>query len=223
MNAHTLGRLLQSTVGLKVIMAVTGLVWIVFVFAHFVGNLLVYAGPEALNAYGHFIQEGSHGAVWVLRVTVAAALILHVYAMAVLTRRSAAARPEAYAGGRVRNRASYASLTMRYGGPALLLFVLYHLSHLTLGWTHPDFVYGDVYRNLVLGFQDPLVAGVYMAAMLFLGLHLYHGTRSLLQTVGLASMDSQWPAVLGGLLAIVVAGGNAMFPVAVLTGILELP
>lgn len=222
MNATT-GQLINSSVGLKLVMAVTGAVWVGFVVAHMAGNLLVYAGPEAINAYGHFIQEGTHGAVWILRAIIAGAVLIHVWAAFTLISRSHAARPDGYAGGRKNRRTTYAAVTMRYGGPALLLFILFHLSHLTFGWSHPEFVYGDVYANLVSGFRDPLVSGVYIAAMVALGLHLYHGIRSGLQTVGLATMDARWPAQLALLVATVVAVGNISFPVSVLAGILELP
>ena len=166
-------------------------------------------------------RKAPTGAIWILRITVAAALLLHVWAAFSLISRSNQARPQSYAGGFERKRSDYASITMRYGGPALLLFVLYHLTHLTLGWTHPSFVYGDVYNNMVHGFSDPVVAGVYIVAMLALGLHLYHGIRSGLQTVGLASLESKWPAQLGAFIALVVMGGNLSFPISVLAGFIK--
>ncbi len=217
-----LGRLLSTTVGLKILMAVTGVVWVGFVIAHMTGNLLVYVGPEALDAYGHFLQEGTHGAIWIVRIIVAAALVAHVWAALKLARRSAEARPEGYVGGRVRQRASYAGLTMRYGGPALLLFILFHLSHLTLGWTHSDFVYGRVYHNVTTAFAEPAISAIYIAAMVFLGLHLFHGIRSGIQTVGLARVGARWPTQLATLVAVVVAGANISFPLAVLFGVLEV-
>lgn len=222
MNATT-GQLINSSVGLKMVMAVTGVMWVGFVLAHMTGNLLVYAGPEALNAYGEFIQHGTHGAVWLLRITVAAAILVHIWAAITLASRSSAARPVSYSGGRASQRSTYAGITMRYGGPALMLFIIYHLTHMTLGWSHPDFVAGDVYANFIVGFQDPVASGVYIVAMVALGLHLYHGIRSGLQTVGIATMDAQWPGTLAALIALLVAGVNISFPVSVLTGILELP
>ena len=222
MNTTSLGRVLTSSVGLKAVMAVTGAVWVIFVIAHWVGNMLVYVSPKAINDYGWFIQEGSHGAVWVLRITVLVAILAHIWAAWLVARRSWEARPQNYAGGRKTNRASYAGITMRYGGPALLLFILFHLSHMTLGWTHPDFQYGNVYHNLVIGFTDPVISSLYIASMVALGLHLYHGIRSGVQTVGLASLDSTWPTVLAGVIAVVVAVGNISFPVSVMAGFLDV-
>lgn len=222
MNAST-GQLLASSVGLKLVMAVTGIMWVVFVFAHMTGNLLMYAGPEAMNAYAHFLQEGTHGGIWVIRVVFGSAILVHVWAAITLARRSASARPSGYKGGRKNQAATYAGITMRYGGPLLLLFLVYHLTHMTLGWTHPEFEYGNAYANFIYGFRDPMASAVYIAAMVALGLHLYHGIRSGLQTVGIATIEARWPGQLAALIAIVVAGVNITFPVATLTGFLELP
>ncbi|MBX2797736.1 MAG: succinate dehydrogenase cytochrome b subunit [Myxococcales bacterium] len=216
-------RLAGTTLGLKLLMAGSGAIWIGFVCLHMLGNLLIFAGADVLNEYGHFIQHGTHGLVWVLRVGLIVAVVVHVVAAIALTRIALKARPEPYRAAPDRQRATYASLTMRYGGPTLLLFVLYHLSHYTLGWSHHSFVAGDVYGNVVRGFQVPWVSGLYVAAMAALGLHLYHGLASALQTLGIAFATERRRHRLSGALALTIFVGNSSIPVAVLLRLLETP
>ncbi len=200
-------------------MALTGLVLFGFVVAHMLGNLQVYLGPEAMNHYAEFLREMLHGAgLWVARAVLLVAVVLHIWAAVSLSLESRNARPQGY---RVENhRAStYASRTMVWSGPLLALFIAYHLAHLTFGTAHPEFVEGDVYHNFVSGFSRWPVSLLYIAAMLALGLHLYHGVWSMLQTVGLS--HPRWNplrmAFAAGITALVVLG-NVSFPVAVLGG-----
>jgi len=117
---------------------------------------------------------------------------------------------------------TYASRTMRWSGPILLLFVVYHILHLTFGTVHPSFVEGDVYHNFVSGFRSVPVSAVYIAAMLALGLHLYHGTWSMLQSLGLSHPRyNHLRHALSTAVALVVVIGNVSFPIAVLTGFLR--
>ena len=210
---------LRSTLGRKVVMALTGLVLFGFVVGHMLGNLQVYLGPEAMNHYAEFLREMLHGAgLWVARAVLLVAVVLHIWAAVSLSLESRRARPQGY---RVeKHRAStYASRTMIWSGPLLALFIVYHLAHLTLGTAHPEFVEGDVYHNFVSGFSHWPVSLLYVAAMLALGLHLYHGVWSMLQTVGLS--HPRWnplrTAFAAGITALVVLG-NVSFPVAVLGG-----
>jgi succinate dehydrogenase / fumarate reductase cytochrome b subunit len=111
---------------------------------------------------------------------------------------------------------------MRWGGVIILLFVIYHLMHFTFGTAHPDFVPGDVYHNFVAGFRVPLASGCYVAAMLALGLHLYHGVWSMLRTLGLSHpryVRASKAAALA--FAAVITVGNVSFPVAVLAGVVR--
>lgn len=216
------GTLLSSSIGRKWIMAVTGLVLFGFVLGHMTGNLLVYLGPEALNEYGEFLREFLHGAgLWAARAALLAAVALHIWAAISLSLENAAARPVGYR--RVRHESStYASRTMIWGGPILALFIVYHLLHFTTGQAHPSFVHGDVYHNVIVGFSSPVVVGVYVVAMLALGLHLYHGVWSMLQTMGLSHprYDAMRKTAAAAFAAVVVAG-NVSMPVAVLTGIVR--
>ena len=182
----TVASFFTSTIGKKVVMAVTGVVLVGFVVAHMAGNLQLYLGPEALNAYGHALRELLHGTgLWIARAVLLAAVALHVWAATSLTLQSRAARPVGYR-KQSWTESTYASRTMRWSGPILLLFILYHLAHFTTGHAHPQFVEEDVFGNVVVGFQSGPVVFFYLMAMLALGLHLYHGIWSMLQTLGLS-------------------------------------
>jgi len=210
---------LGSTLGKKVVMAATGVVLVGFVFAHMTGNLQLYLGPEAMNAYGRLLHELGHGgALWVARAVLLVSVGLHIWAATSLTLLSRAARPVAYK-RQSWTESTYASRTMRWSGPILLLFILFHLAHFTTGQAHPQFVEGDVYGNMVVGFQSLPVVVFYVAAMLCLGLHLYHGTWSMLQTLGLSHPRyNPWRHALATLLSVAVVGANLTFPLAVFFG-----
>ncbi len=220
-RAGRLRAFLGSTVGKKVVMAVTGVVLVGFVIGHMIGNLQVFLGPEALNHYGELLRELGHGgAIWVVRGGLLAAVGLHIWAATALTLGSWAARPLGYRRRQHWTESTYASRTMRWGGPILLIFIVYHLLHFTTGTAHGDFVAGDVYHNVVAGFSVPWVSGFYIFAQLVLGLHLYHGVWSMLQTLGLshASYDSLRMA-LALFVTVIVVLGNISIPVAVLSGV----
>jgi succinate dehydrogenase / fumarate reductase cytochrome b subunit len=207
---------LGSTVGKKAVMAVTGVVLVGFVLGHMLGNLQLYLGPAALNAYGRALRELGHGgALWVVRAVLLVSVGLHVWAATSLFLVSRAARPVSYRRERF-ERSTYASRTMRWSGPILLLFVLYHLAHFTVGNAHPAFVEGDVFHNVVTGFRSGPVVLFYEAAMLALGLHLYHGVWSMLQTLGLSHPRyNRWRQAVSALVTLLVVGGNLSFPLAV--------
>ncbi len=182
--------LYRSTVGKKVLMAASGAVLFGFVFMHMVGNLKMLQGAEAMNYYAQWLREVGYpalphyGALWIFRVVLLAAVVIHVIAALQLARRSRSARGRGYDKQKDLSF-SYASRTMRWGGVILLLFIVYHILHFTTGQAHVDFVYGDAFRNYVIAFQSPLVYGVYLVAQIALCLHLYHGVWSFFQTLGL--------------------------------------
>jgi succinate dehydrogenase cytochrome b subunit len=210
---------LGSTIGKKAVMAATGLVLVGFVVAHMIGNLQLYLGAETLNAYGHLLRALGHGAaLWVARGVLLASVGLHIWAATTLTLQSQAARKVGYR-KLAFTESTYASRTMRWSGPILLLFILYHLAHFTLGTAHPQFVEGDVYGNVIVGFQSTPVVAFYVAAMLALGLHLYHGIWSMLQTLGLSHPSyNRWRHALSTLITLIVVAGNLSFPLAVYFG-----
>lgn len=209
----------SSTIGKKVVMAVSVLVLCGFVIAHMAGNLQVYLGPEALNGYAETLRHYP-ALLWAARIGLVVAVTLHVWSAWSLTQMNRAARPVGYR--EHANRAStYASRTMRWSGVILLLFVVYHLLHFTFGArsVHPRFVPGDVYHNFITGFQNPLVSAFYILAMLALGLHMYHGVWSMMQTVGLSHPRyNRWRQAFAATITFVVVAANVSFPVAVLTG-----
>jgi succinate dehydrogenase / fumarate reductase cytochrome b subunit len=210
---------LSSTIGKKVVMALSGLALFGFVLLHMAGNLQVYLGPVAMNEYAEWLREVLHGAgLWIARAVLLVATLLHVWAAVSLTLANNAARPAGYR--HLESEAStYASRTMKWGGPLLLLFVIYHLLHFTTGNAHPDFIAGDVYHNFVAGFRSVPAAAVYILAMVMLGLHLRHGVWSMLRTLGLSHPRYGRLADHAALgFALLVTVGNLSFPIAVLTG-----
>jgi len=204
-------------------MAASGLLLYGFVVGHMLGNLQIYLGPEAINAYGEFLQAFLHGqGIWIARFALLLAVGLHVWAAVTLTLSNWSARPQGYREWQAQ-KSTYASRTMVWSGPLLAAFIVYHLAHFTLGNAHPDFVRGDVFRNVVVGFQNPFASAFYILAMLALGLHMYHGFWSMLQTLGLS--HPRWNRVRRGLsllLAGAVVAGNISIPLAVLTGRIHL-
>ncbi|HEY2736630.1 MAG TPA: succinate dehydrogenase cytochrome b subunit, partial [Polyangiales bacterium] len=177
--------LLDTTIGLKAIMAITGMVLVGFTITHFIGNALVFVGPEAINAYSALLHN-SHGLLWVARAILLASIILHIAASLRLYVKNHAARPARY---RVKRdvATNYAARTMTWSGPILLGFIIYHLAHLTFGFTPGNYAHSDtdVYSNVVRGFSIPWVTGIYIVSMLALGNHLFHGTWSMFQSLGI--------------------------------------
>jgi len=212
----------DSTIGRKVIMALTGAILFGFVLAHMLGNLQVYLGPEAMNNYAVFLRQVLHGTgLWIARVVLLVAVALHIWSAASLTLTSRRARPEGYRLEKWKE-STYASRTMRWGGVILLLFVIYHLLHFTTGTLHQSFIEGDVYHNFVAGFRNVWVSAFYIFAMLALGLHLRHGLWSMCQTLGVSHPRYIRMAHVGAwIFAAIVVIGNISFPLAVLAGIVR--
>lgn len=166
-------------------MAVTGFIGVGYVMGHVCGNLLVFAGPGPLNNYAHLLKV-SKAFLWGARSVLIAAVVLHVVAAYQLWRTSAESRPTEYVRWSPVN-STWASRTMRWTGPLLLIFIAFHLFHLTGGQIHPGGAFSehDVYHNVVTGFRVWWVSVAYIAAMLALSLHMYHGVWSMFQSVGL--------------------------------------
>jgi succinate dehydrogenase / fumarate reductase cytochrome b subunit len=237
MAARGVTELWDTTVGKKAVMAVTGLVLVGFVVSHMLGNLKVFLPPHApelpfeapvmpLDAYGAFLRTAGapllpHGVgLWIARLVLLAAVVLHITAATQLTLRNRAARPVPYEVA-TPLASTYAARTMRYGGVVLLLFVVYHLLHLTLGkvgYGEGEFREGSVHANVVRGFSSVPVSLFYIAAQVALGLHLFHGAWSLFQTLGVDARRACWLRCGAGALAAAVALGNISIPVAVLAG-----
>ncbi len=217
----------RSLVGKKAIMAVTGLILFLFVVAHLLGNLKVFEGPAKFNAYAAGLRAigapilGPSQFLWVARIVLLASVLAHIWAAALVTRASLTARPVGYH-ALAATETTYAARTMRWGGVIILLYVIYHLLDFTFGTVNPDFVPGDVYHNVLASFHAWPVALAYVVAMLAVGLHIYHGVWSALQTLGLhrAPVD-RWRRSVAGAVAAAITVGYIAIPVAVLTGALR--
>lgn len=219
----------RSAVGKKWVMALTGIMLMGYVFFHMLGNLKVYMGAEDLNHYGEFLREllvpilPRTVTLWLLRIGLAAAFVLHIWAAASLTAMNRRAHA---AGGYISRRdwqaANAASRSMRITGVVILLFLIWHLADLTWGPVNPGFERGDVYRNLVASFDRPVVAILYIVANLALGLHLFHGAWAMFQSLGVNNPRyNSWRRTFAVAFAAVVAVGNISFPIAVMTGVVS--
>jgi succinate dehydrogenase / fumarate reductase, cytochrome b subunit len=213
----------SSSVGKKAVMAVTGLIGVLFVIGHMVGNLQVFLGALRINAYGRTLHGPLNELLWVVRVVLLVSVVLHVLAAYQLTVRDRAARPVGYARHEPQV-STLAARTMRWGGVLLLIFIVVHILHFTTGTIHPAgaILEGDVYANIVGSFQVPWVAAFYIVAMIALGLHLYHGAWSSMRSLG-AAPASPHPLRrrLALVIALIVSIGFALVPVAVLTGVVR--
>jgi len=222
-----LANLYRTSVGKKIVMAVTGIVLLFFVIGHMLGNLKIYFGQKDYDHYAAFLREVGFplfprtALLWVARLGLLTAVVLHITAAIQLSAQSFAARPIRY---RMRQRLafSYASYTMRWGGVVILLFVIYHLLHLTFGAVHSSFEEGKVFHNVVTGFQVPIVSIAYIAAMIVLGLHIYHGLWSSFQTLGINNPKyNAWRRPTALAVSLIIVLGNISIPLAVLAGVVH--
>jgi succinate dehydrogenase / fumarate reductase cytochrome b subunit len=211
----------DSSVGKKIVMAVTGLIWVAYLIIHVLANLLVFQGPGKINAYSAFLH-GTGGALWAARVVLIAALVLHVVAAVQLSARQQEARPARYVAGRKPQVSTVASRTIRWGGALILLFLVYHILHFTIGSAHPSFVEGNPYHNVATGFNNLAVVVLYLIVMAVVGLHLYHGVWSSGRSLGV-SPPSPRPLRrnLALVLAILIWAGFSVIPIAVYAGVVR--
>lgn len=217
----------RTTIGKKTVMAVSGLLFVLFLIAHMVGNLKIFAGAAEFDAYGAWLRTIgepvlSHGwYLWIQRVGLLVALVAHVTAAAQLSARDLRARPVKYAHGQ-RVRATYATRTMRWGGVILALFVVWHVLDLTVGVVNPDFRHGQPHHNVVVDFQVWWINLIYIVAMVMLGLHINHGFASAAQTLGV-TRPARRRAIraVGTTLAVVLTAGYLVVPLGVMTGMVS--
>ncbi|MCU0246439.1 MAG: succinate dehydrogenase cytochrome b subunit [Bryobacter sp.] len=210
----------ESVIGKKAVMAVTGLILCGFVLVHMIGNLQLFQGPEKLNHYAELLRI-SMPLLWTARIVLLLCVFLHILSAYQLWMLKRAARPVDY----VRKSSiatTYAARTMLVSGPILLAFIVYHILHFTTGQAHPSFEPGNVYANVVAGFQNPLASIFYMVANILLATHLYHGVWSMFQTMGV-NHPKYTPKLrlLAKLYGIVIGAGNVSMPLAVLAGFVK--
>lgn len=215
----------RTTIGKKYVMAVTGVLLLAWLAMHAVGNLKIFTGAEKFNEYSEFLRlvgapvVGESQLLWVMRAALLAFLILHIWALVGLWKRDAAARTVAYKKFEPQVF-SFASKTMRWGGIAIFLFIVYHILHFTTGDAHHDFVHGDPYHNLIAGFQVLPVTLVYLAALVALAFHLYHGVWSAFQTLGLNNRKyNRLRRPFALLVSLGITGMFAIVPLSVLFGL----
>jgi succinate dehydrogenase / fumarate reductase cytochrome b subunit len=223
----------RSTVALKALMAVTGLILISYLLAHMYGNLKAFAGPEAFNEYAHHLRTLGEpilpysGALWLIRVVLIISVIGHMYAAFALWSRARKARGglRRYHSNKARFgvQRTYASFTLRWGGVVILLFVLYHLLHLTWNIVHPGGAAAEPYDRLVNGFQIWSVVLAYTIAVIAVGLHVRHGTWSALTTLGAntSSLARRRLNVLAYAVAGLLTVGFLLPPFAILFGLVS--
>jgi succinate dehydrogenase / fumarate reductase, cytochrome b subunit len=210
----------STSIGKKVVMAITGLILFGFVIGHMLGNLQVFMGANQMNAYAAMLKANAT-LLWGVRIVLLVGVILHIVAAVQLTRMSQRSRPEGYHYKDV-IQADYAARTMRWSGPIIAVFVIYHLLHFTTGSVHPQFDVHDVYHNVISGFRVWPVSLFYIIAMVALAFHLWHGVWSLFQTLGLINPKSN--KIIHRLAAIATLAlviGFISIPMAVLAGLIS--
>lgn len=217
----------QTAVGKKWVMALTGIGLLGYVVVHMIGNFHLYEGPRQVHEYAEALRDlGGHllprtFALWLLRVGLTGMFVLHIHSAVSLTRMSAKA-DSAYAGGRNYIAANFASRTMRWTGPIILLYVLFHLADLTWGWVDDDWVRGDPYHNVYSSMDALPIALIYVVANIALAIHIFHGAWSMFQSLGIN--NPKYNALRRGIaqgLAAMILVGNLSFPIAVQTGLID--
>jgi succinate dehydrogenase / fumarate reductase cytochrome b subunit len=220
------GLLWRSTVGKKTAMAVSGIVMLLYLVVHMLGNLKIFFGAVDFNAYAGWLRTigepflHHEWFLWIARVVLVVAVVTHAVAAYQLSRRDIAARPAKYA--HPRRRASYATRTMRWGGVILGLFIVWHILDLTTLTVNPRAEAGHPYENVVATFSTWYGNTVYIVAMLALGLHIRHGFWSAAQTLG-ANRPGRDRLLkrLSDVLAAVLTLGFVAVPVSVMTGLVS--
>ncbi len=223
----------RSTIALKMLMAVTGLLFVAYVLAHMYGNLKAFAGQDAFNDYAHHLRVlgepllPHEGFLWLARAVLLVSLVVHVACAVTLWRRAGNARSTKYV-VKKNKHSSFSSHWMRWGGLALLLFIVWHLLNFSFGRINVSTgetgdAAGDPYTLMRQSFEVPWLTAIYLLAMVALALHLHHGTWSSAQTLGLTNnaRARRNAKALGMILAVVVAGGFSLVPIFVLAGVID--
>jgi succinate dehydrogenase / fumarate reductase, cytochrome b subunit len=220
-------RLFTSSLGKKLLMAVTGAGLFLFVIGHLIGNLQIFLGPDSINGYGHFLQTTPE-ILWPARVGLLVFVIVHIWTSISLTVENRAARATQYESPDL-VAASWASRTMIWSGLIIFAFIVFHLAHYTLLVVHPEFRdlhdangWHDIYRMMVLGFSNYWVSGFYVLSIGLLCIHLSHGASAMFQSLGLK--NEAYECVIdrsAKLVALLIFLGYISIPLAVLVGVVK--
>lgn len=221
--------LLNSSLGQKFVMAVTGAGLLCFLIGHMIGNLQVFLPPEAINRYAHFLQSTPE-LLWVARLGLLTLITLHIWSAVRLSLTNRASRPVTYAIDPAQKSSSYASRTMLMSGLIIACFIVYHLLHYTVrvesvngsslpfqALKDPVTGHNDVYAMMIAGFGVWYVSLFYIVAVGLLCFHLSHGIKALFQSLGL--VNRSYRAVIdraAPILAALLFVGYASIPAAVL-------
>lgn len=219
-------RLYRTTIGKKAVMAVTGIVFLLFLIAHMIGNLKVFYGRVDYDSYAAWLRTMGAPAIphgWglaILEIILGVCVLLHIGSAVELALRARRARPVRYQGGRPKQ--GYASRTMRTGAILVVIFVIYHLLDLTFRVANPAGVAGDPYGNVVADFSNGWITAFYVICLLVLGLHIRHGVWSALQTLGQSNARRQRAINAFAIaFAVVLIGGFLSVPFGVVTGVVH--
>lgn len=218
----------STTIGKKILVAVSGLFIVFYLLLHLAGNLEIFAGPEAVNNYAQFLRTMPK-LLWAFRIALIAAFVIHIWMTISLSRANLAARPTPYQLKKSR-KANFASRTMVLSGLTLLAFVIYHLAHYTLGLTNPELMEltdhqgrHHVYNMMVMGFSHPVVSGFYILAQILLAFHLSHGVSSAARTLGVSNYHIYERIRQAGMIfAAIIAMLYISIPLAVYFGFVRL-
>jgi len=214
----------RSLVGKKTVMAITGVLLVLWIIGHLVGNLKIFLGADHFNAYAAWLRTVGEPflvrgqLLWLVRAVMIVAIVLHIVASVQVSLASRRARPQRYA-VKKNIETTYAARTMIWSGPLLLAYIVYHLMMFTFLTTGPGYSETDVYRNVVDAFQVPAIAAVYIVALVLLGMHLWHGAWSMVQTLGWSdSRRSALRRIAAPALAVLITAGYVSIPLAILAG-----
>ncbi|MGA4838340.1 succinate dehydrogenase [Streptomyces sp. G45] len=217
----------DSTVGKKTVMAVSGIIMLLYLVAHMIGNLKIFFGPDDFNHYAHWLRTLGgpvmrwEWTLWVIRVVLVASVVAHAVSAYQLSRRDLRARPTRYVHSKP--RASYATRTMRWGGIILGLFIVWHILDLTTGTVHPgEYQHLHPYQNVIDTFSTWYGNVIYIVAVVAVGFHVRHGFWSAAQTLGVGSArrDRALKTLANGL-ALLLTVGFVSVPVGVMTGVVS--
>ncbi len=229
-------RMFQTSIGCKQIMAVTAVILVLFVIGHLAGNLLIFQGRDAMNTYAATLK-GLGAGLWVARIGLLVAFLVHIYAGVKLAVANRSAREVRYEYNAIEQsdpigRARVvAAVYMLQTGLVILAFVVFHLAHFTLGYVEPEAFHQvqvlpdgaerhDVWAMVIAGFSNPLITISYVVAMLFLGAHLAHGVGSMFQTAGVTNPTAvNLLRVICPLVVALIVIGNCFIPLSILTGL----
>ena len=210
-----------ATLGKKAVMAVTGVIMVGFLAGHLAGNLQVFIDADTFNRYAHTLKS-IPALLWGTRLTLLVSVMLHIWAAFCLWRLKSDARPVGY---KIQKpiASTYAARTMYWSGPIVLLFIVYHLLHFTIGVGGTPYDERDPFNNLVAGFQVIPIALFYILAMACLCVHLFHGVWSMFQTMGV-SHPKYTPLlrVAAKAIAIALFLGFSSIPLAVMLGRIQM-